>query len=177
MDADAAPDSALTMTAARRRGGVSTGAFGVAPNPAGGLACPGSGFWAPALKNIDGAWYIFVTGHENVPDARGERNLVLSSSSDDPMDVGAWAYRGALDHEPPGLDGEPIVLAEVDDALTVRATVRENGKRVTGSLYFAYSHNDGALFGSQVRVGVGGRAGDLGSGAFVFNFTARRALF
>jgi hypothetical protein len=57
VDADAAPDSAFALVAGRRRGGVSTGAFRVAPDPAGGLACPGSGFWAPALKNIDGAWH------------------------------------------------------------------------------------------------------------------------
>ncbi len=70
------------------------------------------------------------------------------------MDAGAWADRGALDHEPPGLDGEPIALAEVDGAPTARATARENGKRATGSLCFAYSHDDGALFGSQVRMVV-----------------------
>jgi GH43 family beta-xylosidase len=123
-------------------GGVSVGAYGVAA----GEPCPSAGFWAPALKHLDGRWVLFVTGHR--PDIPGESNFVLESTSQDPLDVAAWVYRGTLNHWMPGLDGEPVVLP-TSDPLATTVTLRDNGKTIVGQLYFAYSHNNAQQGGTQ----------------------------
>jgi GH43 family beta-xylosidase len=125
-------------------GGISVGAFTIFSPP--GYRCPSPGFWAPSLKNINNRWYIFLTGHR--PDVNGEANFILESSSDDPMNVSGWEYRGMVDHEMPGLDGEIIVLP-TKDALTETVTLRENGKTITGQLYYVYSHNVARENGDQ----------------------------
>lgn len=125
-------------------GGVSVGMFQISYTP--GASCPSSGFWAPALKHIDGRWFMFLTGHR--PDIPGETNLVLENVKDDIMDPQAWVYRGLMDHQLPGLDGEPIVLP-TDDPLAATVTLRDNGRTITGQLYYIYSHNEATYGGTQ----------------------------
>jgi GH43 family beta-xylosidase len=130
-------------------GTVSTGAFGIFSSP--GRDCPSPGFWAPSLKNIDNHWYLFVTGHRN-PDMypAGEANFILESSHDDPMEVSGWQYRGVVDHQRPGLDGEIVILPTGEGPeLTETVTLRENGKTITGQLYYVYSHNNFSHYGDQ----------------------------
>lgn len=126
-------------------GGVSVGAFQISYKQ--GDGCPSPGFWAPALKHIDGHWFLFITGHR--PDVYGEANFLLENLGDDPMDVSSWEYRGMLGHALPGLDGEPIVLP-TEDPNTATVTLRDNGKTITGQLYFVYSHNIVRDQGTQV---------------------------
>ncbi|KAG7668598.1 putative Extracellular exo-alpha-(1-_5)-L-arabinofuranosidase [Nannochloris sp. 'desiccata'] len=127
-------------------GGVSTGAFGISYQT--GRACPSAGYWAPSLKLLDNHWFIFLTGHR--PDVPGEANLILQSTLEDPMNVAGWEYRGMVDHQRPGLDGEIIVLpTEEGDALTETVALRENGKTITGQLYYMYSHNNAEAHGDQ----------------------------
>jgi GH43 family beta-xylosidase len=127
-------------------GGVSTGSFGISYKP--GNACPSAGYWAPSLKRLDDHWFIFLTGHR--PDVPGEANLVLESTVEDPLDVSGWAYRGMVDHQKPGLDGEVIILPTGEDkALTESVTLTENGKTITGQLYYMYSHNNPEAQGDQ----------------------------
>lgn len=57
------------------KGGVSVGAYAITYQH--GAPCPSPGFWAPALKHLNGRWFIFVTGHR--PDVPGESNLVSST--------------------------------------------------------------------------------------------------
>jgi len=127
-------------------GGVSTGSFGISYQL--GQACPSAGYWAPSLKSLDNRWFIFLTGHR--PDVPGEANLILESPLKDPLDVAGWAYRGMVDHQKPGLDGEIIVLPTGEDnSLTETVTLEENGKTITGQLYYVYSHNNPEAQGDQ----------------------------
>ena len=126
-------------------GGVSVGAFQISYKA--GDGCPSPGFWAPALKHIDGHWFLFITGHR--PDIYGEANFLLENVGNDPMKVESWEYRGMLGHALPGLDGEPIVLP-TGDSNTATVTLRDNGKTITGQLYFVYSHNIVRDQGTQV---------------------------
>lgn len=125
------------------QGGASVGAYAVSTQ---GGGCPSAGFWAPALKHIDGRWFLFITGHR--PDMPGESNFLMESSSQDPLDVAAWQYRGPLLHAAPGLDAEPVVLP-LRDERTPAVTLRDNGKTIAGALYLVYSHNNAAEGGTQ----------------------------
>ena len=128
-------------------GGVSVGSFQISFRP-GIDTCPSAGFWAPSLKIIDGRFFLFVTGHR--PDVSGEVNFLLESEdSEDPMNATAWHYRGALNHQLPGLDGEPIVLPYTGDDRAAVVTMQENGRSITGQLYYVYSHNVARDGGTQ----------------------------
>jgi len=126
-------------------GGVSVGAYQISYQP--GAGCPSAGFWAPALRHINGRWFLFITGHRL--DFPGESNFVLENTgSGDIMDVDSWVYRGMVNHHPPGLDGEPLVLP-TGDPNAASVTLRDNGKTIKGQLYFVYSHNEASQSGTQ----------------------------
>lgn len=143
-------------------GGISVGAFAVTYHQ--GDGCPGPGFWAPSLRLLstdepspsldhnstnyhhNKRWFIFATGHR--PDIQGEVNFVLENIGNDPMNANAWVYRGMLGHRLPGLDGEPIVLP-TNDPCAATVTLHDNGKTISGQLYFVYSHNNFRFSGTQ----------------------------
>jgi GH43 family beta-xylosidase len=52
--------------------------------------------WAPELHRVAGVWYIYAAATQPGFGNRSHRTIVLRSSAQDPMDAGAWEFRGPV---------------------------------------------------------------------------------